>query len=151
MEAGNWLAIREGMLQMPGSGARQLDAEVKPMDTMTAKNLIDRAGNRESRRDAVLRPQPFQPPGADPHAGWCGRGAAFGPPPMPIMAPRPRPVRRTAVRTVLAKPAQRVFRSASVYTGASFVAAHRVKPSSTVHGAAASAGAICAARTNPSA
>ena len=22
----------------------------------------------------ALRPQLFQPPGADPHAGWCGRG-----------------------------------------------------------------------------
>ncbi len=21
-------------------------------------------------------PQPFEPPGADPHAGWCGRGPA---------------------------------------------------------------------------
>ena len=23
----------------------------------------------------VRRPQLFQPPGADPHAGWCGRGS----------------------------------------------------------------------------
>ena len=26
---------------------------------------------------ACAPPQPFQPPGADPHAGWCGRGAAY--------------------------------------------------------------------------
>ena len=26
---------------------------------------------------ACVLPQPFQPPGADPHAGWCGRGAVY--------------------------------------------------------------------------
>jgi hypothetical protein len=30
------------------------------------------------------RPQLLEPPGADPHAGWCGRGEAARPPPIPI-------------------------------------------------------------------
>jgi hypothetical protein len=30
------------------------------------------------------RPQLLEPPGADPHAGWCGRGEAAKPPPIPI-------------------------------------------------------------------
>ena len=40
-----------------------------------------RTGETGSMREyaggfACLLPQPFQPPGPDPHAGWCGRGAA---------------------------------------------------------------------------
>jgi hypothetical protein len=30
------------------------------------------------------KPQLLEPPGADPHAGWCGRGEAERPPPIPI-------------------------------------------------------------------
>src|SRR5689334_25358215 len=29
-------------------------------------------------------PQPVEPPGADPHAGWCGRGGVARLPPIPI-------------------------------------------------------------------
>ena len=41
----------------------------------------------------VLRGNPahshqlFQPPGADPHAGWCGRGGVERLPPIPIRCP----------------------------------------------------------------
>ena len=46
MGAGIYSTIREGMLQMPGNGARQLEAKVKPTLPPTAKNLIDRVGHR---------------------------------------------------------------------------------------------------------
>ena len=32
-----------------------------------------------------MTPQPLEPPGADPHAGWCGRGGAARLPPIPIV------------------------------------------------------------------
>ncbi len=31
-----------------------------------------------------MKPQLLEPPGADPHAGWCGRGGTYWFPPIPI-------------------------------------------------------------------
>ena len=46
MGAGVCSTIREGMLQMPGNGARQTKVKVKPTACMTTKNLIDRVENK---------------------------------------------------------------------------------------------------------
>ena len=52
---------------------------VKPEQAMAARNQDRRTENKQARAvrrgTQTHRPQRFQPPGADPHAGWCGRGA----------------------------------------------------------------------------
>jgi hypothetical protein len=46
------------------------------------KNRIEGGGIGE--HGVTMTPQPLEPPGADPHAGWCGRGGAARLPPIPI-------------------------------------------------------------------
>ena len=77
-----------GSLPMVGFGMSQMFATaklantpswVKPEQVMAARNPVWSIGNkrlRAMRRDSLQarRPQPFQPPDADPHVRWCGRG-----------------------------------------------------------------------------
>jgi len=49
-------------------------AWVKPAMVWQRDNQSCRTRTGETRGFACVLPQPFQPPGADPHAGWCGRG-----------------------------------------------------------------------------
>ena len=55
---------------------------VKPRRLPGVWEVID-----EKRKHAPRHlPQPVEPPGADPHAGWCGRGGVERLPPIPIVA-----------------------------------------------------------------
>jgi len=38
----------------------------------------------ESPAETEVTAQPAEPPCADPHAWWCGRGGAVRPPPIPM-------------------------------------------------------------------
>ena len=57
----------------------KMQVRVKPEQAMAARNQNRRIENKQARAmrwvTQTHRLQRFQPPGADPHAGWCGRGA----------------------------------------------------------------------------
>jgi hypothetical protein len=55
--------------------------EVKPSLTRT----VMKTDARVLKQEAWGIPQLLEPPGADPHAGWCGRGERSLAPPMPIL------------------------------------------------------------------
>jgi hypothetical protein len=44
----------------------------------------DEADRPRQNKPNAGKPQLLEPPGADPHAGWCGRGAVNDRPPIPI-------------------------------------------------------------------
>jgi len=54
--------------------------EVKPSNFRAVMKTDARALTPEARG----KPQLLEPPGADPHAGWCGRGEQVTAPPIPI-------------------------------------------------------------------
>jgi hypothetical protein len=54
--------------------------EVKPSLFRAVMKTDARALTQEARG----KPQLLEPPGADPHAGWCGRGERETAPPIPI-------------------------------------------------------------------
>jgi len=54
--------------------------EVKPSNFRAVMKTDARALTQEARG----KPQLLEPPGADPHAGWCGRGEQVTAPPIPI-------------------------------------------------------------------
>ena len=57
----------------------KMQVRVKPEQAMAARNQNRRIENKPARAMRWVTQthllQRFQPPGADPHAGWCGRGA----------------------------------------------------------------------------
>jgi hypothetical protein len=55
--------------------------KVKPSLFRAVMKTDARALTQEARG----KPQLLEPPGADPHAGWCGRGERATAPPIPIM------------------------------------------------------------------
>jgi hypothetical protein len=61
-----------------------LPVRVKPESAWQRGNQLRRA------RQLTRRPQPLQPPGADPHAGWCGRGRRGNPVPLSRFRARAR-------------------------------------------------------------
>ena len=54
--------------------------EVKP----SLFRAVMKTDARALTQGARGKPQLLEPPGADPHAGWCGRGGEVTLPPMPI-------------------------------------------------------------------
>ena len=55
--------------------------EVKPSLFRAVMKTDARALTQEARG----KPQLLEPPGADPQAGWCGRGEQVTAPPIPIV------------------------------------------------------------------
>ena len=52
-------------------------AAVKPESVWQRGNQrrrVDSQRDQATHGATCTAPQPLQPPGADPHAGWCGRG-----------------------------------------------------------------------------
>src|ERR1044072_1597959 len=64
---------------------------VKPQGS-TAKSRID-LGDSVAESAAQRWAQLAEPPCAEPHARWCGRGRAVRLPPIPIGKPRPQPAK----------------------------------------------------------
>jgi hypothetical protein len=57
--------------------------EVKP----SLFRAVMKTDARALTQGARGKPQLLEPPGADPHAGWCGRGERATAPPIPIVRP----------------------------------------------------------------
>src|SRR5271156_5297732 len=70
--------------QMSALAERSGRGEVKPSLFRTVMKTDARALKQGARG----KPQLLEPPGADPHAGWCGRGERATAPPIPILYPR---------------------------------------------------------------
>ena len=68
--------------QMSALAERSGRGEVKPSLSRAVMKTDARALTQEARGE----PQLFEPPGADPHAGWCGRGERETAPPIPMCA-----------------------------------------------------------------
>jgi hypothetical protein len=66
--------------QMSALAERSGRGEVKPRLFRAVMKTDARALTQGARG----KPQLLEPPGADPHAGWCGRGERATAPPIPI-------------------------------------------------------------------
>ena len=63
--------------------------EVKP----TPNRSVMKTDARAFTQGAQGQPQLLEPPDADPHVRWCGRGEGESPPPIPIKMYRLQPLR----------------------------------------------------------
>jgi RNA-directed DNA polymerase len=87
-----------GRWQRPGGAnrrerAQRLADQPKPGDEHRAsKSIVGASGITEIVSGRPLTEYSTEPPDADPHVRWCGRGAAATPPPIPIH-PRGDPYR----------------------------------------------------------
>ena len=68
--------------QMSALAERSGRGEVKP----SLFRAVMKTDARALTQGARGKPQLLEPPGADPHAGWCGRGERVTAPPIPIFA-----------------------------------------------------------------
>ena len=66
--------------QMSALAERSGRGEVKP----SLFRAVMKTDARALTQGARGKPQLLEPPGADPHAGWCGRGERETAPPIPI-------------------------------------------------------------------
>jgi len=66
--------------QMSALAERSGRGEVKP----SLFRAVMKTDARALTQGARGKPQLLEPPGADPHAGWCGRGERATAPPIPI-------------------------------------------------------------------
>ena len=66
--------------QMSALAERSGGGEVKPSQLRAVMKTDSRTLTQGTRG----KPQLLEPPGADPHAGWCGRGERETAPPIPI-------------------------------------------------------------------
>ena len=67
--------------QMSALAERSGRGEVKP----SLFQAVMKTDARALTQGAQGKPQLLEPPGADPHAGWCGRGTPSRASPMPII------------------------------------------------------------------
>ena len=75
------MTMRRALRQMSAEAERSGRGKVKPSLFRAVMKTDARALTQEARG----KPQLLEPPGADPHAGWCGRGGEETLPPMPIV------------------------------------------------------------------
>jgi hypothetical protein len=75
-----WKAMCWKWHQMSALAERSGEGKVKPSLSRTVMKTDARALTKGARG----KPQLLEPPGADPHAGWCGRGERETAPPIPI-------------------------------------------------------------------
>jgi len=66
-------------LELPLANRGETPTGKRSEEAPTATHENERSGARTSTRRVFPRlatqPQLLEPPGADPHAGWCGRGS----------------------------------------------------------------------------
>jgi len=65
-------------VELPSRGPGEAGASRRSEETLTAEEGDEDLGAQDGRgfRRSAVRPQPYEPPDADPHVRWCGRGAA---------------------------------------------------------------------------